>query len=176
MSTFITRTLLAGCCLVLLNACDSALSGSEPGPDDGTGSLFILGGGSRPPEMVRDLCELALEDTTGTIFIFPHASGEPDTSYHYAALQFMEQGYHRICNVYAGEDEIIRETLLDSVRSGRLIYLTGGDQSQFMEQVAGKPLWDALKAAVGKACAMTWPVEGAVCAQPKGVTMLRPTA
>ena len=138
---------MAGCFLVLLDSCNPAPSGSEPIPDDSAGSLFIIGGGSRPPEMVRDLCEMALEDTTGTIFIFPHASGEPDTSYYYAALQFREQGYQRIRNVYADKDQIIRETLLDSVRSGRLIYLAGGDQAQFMERVEGSPLYDALQAA-----------------------------
>lgn len=150
MLLFITRTMLTGCCLFFLSACQiSSPSGAEV-TQNPSGSLFIIGGGSRSPEMIRDLCHLALEDKTETIFIFPHASAEPDTSFFYAARQFKAQGYDRVCNVYSGEDLETRETLIDSLREGRLIYLAGGDQTRFMDRVAGTSLHVALQEAFKK--------------------------
>lgn len=145
MTPPIIKMMLAGCCLILSMACHRVVSTGESGADHPAGSLFIIGGGNRPPEMIRDLCDLALEDTAGTIFVFPHASAEPDTSFFYAALQFRAQGYARVCNVFPGVDKEVRTTLLDSVRVGRLIYLAGGDQTRFMEQVSGTPLQEALQ-------------------------------
>jgi len=108
------------------------------------GALFIIGGGSRPPEMVRELCQLALKDTTDYILIFPQASSEPDTSFYYATLQFRALGYHRIYQVFQEGDQPFRHTLLDTIRMASLIYLGGGDQSRFMELVKDNPLYMAL--------------------------------
>ncbi|MFW5878160.1 MAG: cyanophycinase, partial [bacterium] len=60
------------------------------------GSLFIIGGGGRPPGMVKDMIRLSGVDTAGYIAILPMASSEPDTSFYYAAKQFREQGIQNI--------------------------------------------------------------------------------
>ena len=145
MITYIQRTALAGCFLFLLLACQNSAAPGDQLPEQPRGSLFIIGGGSRPPEMIRDLCHLAMGDDSGTIFIFTQASAEPDTSFYYAALQFRKEGYDRVRHVYQGAGQETESALLDSIRRGALLYLAGGDQSRFMERVDGTPLYDALK-------------------------------
>lgn len=147
MVAHILRPVLTGCCLVLLLSCQNSTAPADQLSEQPRGSLFIIGGGSRPPDMIRELCHLAIGEDSGTIFIFTQASAEPDTSFYYAALQFRTEGYNRIRHVYQGEDQEISSTLLDSIRKGELLYLAGGDQSRFMERVAGTPLYDALQEA-----------------------------
>jgi cyanophycinase len=47
------------------------------------GSLFIIGGGKRPPSLVQNMIELSGVDSAGYIVILPMSSSEPDTSAFY---------------------------------------------------------------------------------------------
>jgi len=93
----------------------------------GPGKLFIIGGGSRPESMIKDLISLAEIQAQDAICIIPWASAEPDTAYFYAKMGFEEAGH--------------RETLmLDSIEqaaqqltNSKLIYITGGDQNRLMD-------------------------------------------
>ena len=54
------------------------------------GGLFIIGGGSRPSEMIDRLIDLSNLDE-GYGFILPMASAD-DSAYYYANKQFSEKG------------------------------------------------------------------------------------
>lgn len=112
------------------------------------GSLFIIGGGSRPPEMVSAMLELAGLDSSDYILILPMASSVPDTAAWYAARQFRNAGHRRIGSLNFDSSSIDRRSWLDSVAHAGLIYLTGGSQERFMEVAAGSSLPEIIR----KAC------------------------
>jgi cyanophycinase len=106
------------------------------------GKLFIMGGGSRPPEMIARLIEEAGLKDGGFGIILPMASAEPDSAVYYGKAQFYDQN---VQNVFGFNPQIPESTLsLDSLRNARLIYIAGGDQNRFMEFLSGTPLEAAI--------------------------------
>jgi cyanophycinase len=108
------------------------------------GGLFIIGGGTRPPDMIQTMLKLSGIDSSGYIVVFPQASEDPDTAFYYSSRQFRLQGISSFCNTALIGRDLNDPSLLDSVRQARLIYISGGDQSRFMEKLSGSQLLDAL--------------------------------
>jgi cyanophycinase len=108
------------------------------------GGLFIIGGGARPPDMIQNMLKLSGIDSSGYIVIFPQASEDPDTAFYYSSRQFRPHGISSFCNTGMNGRHMNDPALLDSVRQAPLIYISGGDQSRFMEELSGSPLLDAL--------------------------------
>ena len=104
------------------------------------GSLFIIGGGKRPPELLQKMLFEAGLDRQGYVVIIPFASAEPDSAVFYAAKQFKE----RNLQVLGIIDKNSPETRLDSIRKARLIYFTGGDQNKLMATIRSTPLYEAI--------------------------------
>lgn len=134
--------------LLLSFSCSPASSGRpEASTVEGAplGKLFIIGGGKRPPELLRALVKASGIDTSGYAVVLPMSSSEPDTAAYYAVKQFgplgIPAGQFAAFNFQKGDYPPGR---VDSLRKARLIYITGGDQNQFMEVVAGSPVYDAI--------------------------------
>ncbi len=109
------------------------------------GSLFIIGGGSRPTSMVERIIKESGLNEGGYAIILPMASAEPDSSFYYAKKQFNELGLNNIFKqVYTG-DEVPVQSKLDSLKNARLIYIPGGDQDRFMKAIAGSPAANVLR-------------------------------
>ncbi|MFO7722132.1 MAG: cyanophycinase [Bacteroidales bacterium] len=113
------------------------------------GALFIIGGGKRPPEMIRRLIDDAAFSTGDYIIVLPMSSEEPDTSFWYTREQFVKGGIpeEKICNFMVRDVEGMTPQYLDSVRYARIIYIPGGDQSAFMSVVLNTPLHSAIREA-----------------------------
>jgi cyanophycinase len=112
---------------------------------ESNGTLFIIGGGKRPPAMVQRMVQEAGLENGGYIVILPMASSEPDTSVFYAARQFIDQGISHIVDFRFSKDEEPTAGQLDSLGKAKMIYITGGDQNRFMEIVSGTPVEEAIK-------------------------------
>ncbi len=110
---------------------------------DPAGSLFIIGGGSRPPEMVRDMIRLSGTDTAGYILILPLASLEPDTSFYYASRQFRKEGVEDIRELRPGRGGLDEEQYA-MLAGASLVYLPGGSQGRFMNSVRNTNTVDAI--------------------------------
>lgn len=126
--------------LWVLNFCVSPV---ERVPKAVKGSLFIIGGGSRPPEMVRDMLRLSGTDTAGYIMILPLASSEPDTSFYYAGRQFRDEGIVDIRELRPGRDGLDEEQYA-MLSGASLIYLPGGSQGRFLDSVRNTNTVDAI--------------------------------
>jgi cyanophycinase len=113
------------------------------------GSLFIIGGGSRPTEMVQAMIKLSGIDTAGYIAILPMASSEPDTSFYYAARQFRDQGVDNIYDLRSGAEGLNAEKL-ELLENASMIYITGGAQARFMDSVKNTNVFDAIHRAYRK--------------------------
>lgn len=112
------------------------------------GYLFIIGGGKRPPEMIREMIELSGLEGEGYAVILPMASEEPDSAVFYAKLQLEKEGISPqklVGQIY--EKGRYPDTALDSLQKASLIYICGGEQARFMEVALGTPLQEALNKA-----------------------------
>lgn len=135
----INKSILPLILLIVAVSCSNETI-TEKGPK---GSLFIIGGGTRPPEMIRDMIRLTGVDTAGHIVVLPMASSEPDTVTYYGELQFRKQGITKIFTVISGKKGLsgYQDSL---IRNASLIYITGGDQAKFMDSVRNTNAEDAL--------------------------------
>ena len=82
-------------------------SADAPAPG---GKLFIIGGGKRPPALVRVLVKASGIDRTGHAIILPMSSSEPDTAAYYAIrrssrIWAAHYGYYRSAFHLAHADE-----------------------------------------------------------------------
>ncbi|MCI0922207.1 cyanophycinase [Sphingobacterium rhinopitheci] len=112
------------------------------------GSLFIIGGGTRSPELVQRMVNSADLKPTDYIVILPMATSEPIESITYISEQIQAFSKHKITAFNFTKDQAdTKKDWIDSVRNARLIYVTGGDQNKFMDVVRGTKLYDAMHSA-----------------------------
>jgi cyanophycinase len=134
------------------------------------GKLFIIGGGKRPPEMVKEMVELSGTDSAGYIVVLPMSSIEPDTSFYYAKKQFSEQGAKQVYNFNVDSGAVVSTGKLDSVKMAGMIYIPGGTQTKFMETVLNTPLHDAIKEAYSNGAVIAGTSAGAAVMSKKMIT------
>ncbi len=104
------------------------------------GYLFIIGGGSRPPEMMKRFLQLGDQSADGKIAIFPMASSDPHESGKSMVEEFRSLGirdveYHALDREQALDEENVK--ILDNVKR---IYFPGGDQSRLTKALVETPL------------------------------------
>ncbi|MGM0933715.1 MAG: cyanophycinase [Bacteroidota bacterium] len=109
------------------------------------GSLFIIGGGSRPPEMIKRIISESGIDKKGYAVILPMSSAEPDSAVFYSKNQFTEFNLDNIYGLHFVKGKKASEEKLDSLRNASLIYISGGDQDRFMKVVANTTIEEAIK-------------------------------
>ncbi|MES3019560.1 MAG: cyanophycinase [Bacteroidota bacterium] len=119
----------------------SDLSGQSKSPK---GSLFIIGGGTRSDELIADLIKTAGLDTNDHIVVLPMSSAEPDTSFKYIAVQLAKAANNPIGNLNFDKTTVNNEKWLDSLRTAKLIFITGGDQNRFMKTVLNTPVYKVI--------------------------------
>lgn len=135
------------------------------------GKLFIIGGGKRPPELVKELIKVSdLENDTYAV-ILPMASVEPDSAIFYAAKQFTELGIKpekiKGFNFQKNRQNVEH---LDSLANAGLIYISGGDQNRFMDIVLDSPVSDAIKRAYQNGATVAGTSAGAAVMSKKMIT------
>lgn len=108
------------------------------------GTLFIIGGGNRSDAMMEELTRMAGVTDKGYVFVLPMASSVPDSSIMWAREDFHKAGAKNITGYNFRKGEVPPLPKLDSLRNAPLIYLSGGDQSRFMEVVLNTPVMDAI--------------------------------
>lgn len=108
------------------------------------GSLFIIGGGNRSPELVKKMIETAQLNKKDHIAILPMSGSEPDTSYLYIKEDLQPACSNIIANLNFTSANANDKAWLDSLRNAKLIFITGGDQSRFMKIVWNTAIYKAI--------------------------------
>lgn len=126
------------------------------------GSLFIIGGGDRSPELMKELVETAALSPTDYIVILPMATSIPEESVSFISSQLSATCKNHIASFnFTKAQANDNKSWIDSVQNARLIYITGGDQNKFMEVVRGSRLYDALHLAFHKGATISGTSAGA---------------
>lgn len=124
--------------LALINIAEAQTSKSPKG------NLFIIGGGDRPDSLMQALLQTAQLTPKDYIVVLPMSSEEPDTSFYYFHEQIKTLCKNTIANLNFTKDNATDKKWLDSLRKAKLIFITGGDQSRFMQVVLHTPIYEAI--------------------------------
>ncbi|MEP7268121.1 MAG: cyanophycinase [Saprospiraceae bacterium] len=108
------------------------------------GSLFIIGGGDRPPAMMQRMIQEAQLTKTDHIAILTMSSATPDTSYYYIKEDLRPVTSNQIAKLQFSKSLVNDKSMLDSVKHAKLIFITGGVQTRFMNVVLNTPVFDAI--------------------------------
>jgi cyanophycinase len=108
------------------------------------GSLFIIGGGDRTKALMQEMMNAAQLKTTDHIAILPMSGAEPDTSFFYIKQDLGLVCTNTVSFLNFTKDKVNNKAWLDSLKSAKLIFITGGDQSRFMKAVWNTPVFDAI--------------------------------
>ncbi len=127
-----------------LTACQTGPAEEQQPGTPAQGSLFIIGGGSRPEAMVQRMISEAGVDKEGYVVILPMSSSEPDSAIIWSGAQFLKQGLANVKGFNFPAGEAPNGVWVDSLRNARLIYISGGDQNRFMTIVKDTPIMEAI--------------------------------
>lgn len=134
------------------------------------GQLYIIGGGKRPPEMVKQLVELSGVAEGKWIIVLPMSSSQPDTAAYWAMKQFRDLGVTNVTYFNFKKGEQIDPARIDSLERAGMIYISGGDQSLFMDVVRGTPIEQSIHKAYANGAVVAGTSAGAAVMSKKMIT------
>jgi len=108
------------------------------------GSLFIIGGGTRSPELIQSLVKTASMKANDYIIVLPMATAEPEASFDAISKQLAQASKNAIGSLNFNSRNVNDKKWLDSLSGARLIYIVGGDQTKFMKVVVNTPVYQAI--------------------------------
>jgi len=133
-------------------------------------TLFIIGGGNKTDEMMRELVDLSGIRENGYMYVLPMASSVPDSSLMWAREDFMKAGMEKVPGYVFRQGEIPPKPQLDSLKNAKLIFISGGDQSRFMSVVLNTPVMDAIHEAYENGSVIAGTSAGAAVMSKKMIT------
>jgi len=120
---------------------------AQPGSSEIKGKLFIIGGGDRPPSLMRSLLETAALKNNDYVVVLPMSSEEPDTAYYYFKTDLETICCNAIVNFNFTKERVGDKRWLDSLEKAKLIFISGGDQERFMNVVLNTPVYTVIQKA-----------------------------
>jgi cyanophycinase len=114
------------------------------------GKLFIIGGGSVTSAMIDKMIKESNLDKGGYAVILPMSSEEPDSAVLDFTTLFAGRGCSNIYGLNFRKGESFSPSRIDSIRNARLVFMSGGDQSRFMDIIKGTPVKEAIHEAYDK--------------------------
>lgn len=125
--------------ILLLLICFGAMQGQNA-----KGKLFIIGGGNRSDTLMSKLLTLSDLKKSEYIVVLPMSSEEPDSAYIYFKRQVEKLTPHPIVMLNFEKSMKINKVLTDSLSQAKLIFISGGDQTRFMNVVQNTPIYEAI--------------------------------
>ena len=108
------------------------------------GKLFIIGGGQRSDVFMMQLIDVAALQKKDYVVVLPMSSEEPDSAYIYFKKQVGKLTSHPIVMLNFNKNTANNKVLTDSLAKAKLIYMSGGDQTRFMNIVQNTPIYTAI--------------------------------
>ena len=134
------------------------------------GSLFIIGGGTRSPELIQSLVKTASMKANDYIIVLPMATAEPEASFDAISKQLAQASNNAIGSLNFNSGNVNDKKWLDSLSGARLIYIVGGDQTKFMKVVVNTPVYQAIHKAYQNGATVAGTSAGAAVMSKKMIT------
>lgn len=120
----------------------STLSFAQNDSDSTFGSLFIIGGGSRPNYMIEEFVKMAGGDSA-KIIVIPTASSEPAKTGKYQSEQFT--GFGASADYILTEGGEITDSITNKFEDVTGVFFSGGDQSRLTKALLDSEILDEIK-------------------------------
>lgn len=134
------------------------------------GKLFIIGGGNRSDQLMQHVVDLAQFKKTDYIVVLPMSSEEPDSAYIYFRDQFQKLTPNPIVMLNFDKNTVQNPKLNDSLQKAKLIFISGGDQTRFMNIVANTPVFNSIHKAFQNGSIIAGTSAGAAVMSEKMIT------
>jgi cyanophycinase len=134
------------------------------------GKLFIIGGGNRSDQLMQHVVDLAQFKKTDYIVVLPMSSEEPDSAYIYFRDQFQKLAPNPIVMLNFDKTTVQNPKLNDSLQKAKLIFISGGDQTRFMNVVANTPVYASIHKAFQNGSIIAGTSAGAAVMSEKMIT------
>ncbi|MDN3672572.1 cyanophycinase [Flavobacterium branchiarum] len=134
------------------------------------GKLFIIGGGDRSDNLMRQVINVADLTKKDYIVVLPMSSEEPDSSFIFFKTQMLKLTTNPIVMLNFNKETAQNKTLTDSLQKAKLIFISGGDQSRFMDIVQNTPIKTAIKKAYENGSTISGTSAGAAVMSEKMIT------
>ena len=108
------------------------------------GKLFIIGGGHRSDALMMPLISISELKKKDYVVVLPMSSEEPDSAYIYFKEQFQKLTSNPIIMLNFDNKSTNNKVLNDSLQNAKLIFISGGDQTRFMDIVKNTPTYTAI--------------------------------
>ncbi|RED23524.1 cyanophycinase [Flavobacterium cutihirudinis] len=134
------------------------------------GKLFIIGGGDRSDELMKQVLAVAELGKKDYIVVLPMSSEEPDSSFIFFKTQMVKLTSNPIVMLNFNKQTAQNKTLTDSVQKAKLIFISGGDQSRFMAVAHNTPIKTAIQKAYENGSTISGTSAGAAVMSEKMIT------
>lgn len=134
------------------------------------GKLFIIGGGNRSDALMTQLISISDLEKKDFVVVLPMSSEEPDSAYIYFKEQFQKLTPHPIIMMNFDKNTANNKTLTDSLQKAKLIFISGGDQTRFMNVVHNTPIYTAIHKAYQNGSTIAGTSAGAAVMSKKMIT------
>lgn len=134
------------------------------------GKLFIIGGGNRSDALMTQLISISDLEKKDFVVVLPMSSEEPDSAYIYFKEQFQKLTPHPIIMMNFDKNTANNKTLTDSLQKAKLIFISGGDQTRFMNVVHNTPIYTAIHKAYQNGSTIAGTSAGAAVMSEKMIT------
>lgn len=111
------------------------------------GKLFIIGGGDRSDTLMKQVLSVADLSQKDYIVVLPMSSEEPDSSFIFFKTQMVKLTPNPIVMLNFNKETAQNKRLADSLQKAKLIFISGGDQTRFMNVVQNSPVKTAIQKA-----------------------------
>ncbi len=134
------------------------------------GKLFIIGGGDRSDDLMKQVLSVAELGKKDYIVVLPMSSEEPDSSFIFFKTQMVKLTSNPIVMLNFNKETAQNKTLTDSVQNAKLIFISGGDQTRFMKVVHDTPIKTAILKAYENGSTISGTSAGAAVMSEKMIT------
>lgn len=134
------------------------------------GNLFIIGGGDRPLSMMQQMIATAQLQDKDYVVVLPMSGANPDTSFFYIKEDIQKACNNAIVMFNFTKATVNNQQWLDSLHHAKLVFITGGDQSRFMDIVLHTPIHEAIKKAFANGATIAGTSAGAAMMSQQMIT------
>ncbi|WP_029273006.1 cyanophycinase [Flavobacterium sp. KJJ] len=134
------------------------------------GKLFIIGGGNRSDDLMKQVLATAELNKKDYIVVLPMSSEEPDSAFIFFKTQMVKLTSNPIVMLNFTAATAQNKVLTDSVQKAKLIFISGGDQTRFMAVVNNTPVKTAIQKAYENGSTISGTSAGAAVMSEKMIT------